>query len=80
MRNCAELADLAWKIAESRLSRALGIFLIFLSAEFPFSEHRILGGLFRTPLQFFSAKFAVSENRILAGLVGAVFQCKTCFF
>ncbi len=35
-----------------------------LSVEFPFSERRILGGLFRAPLQFLSANFAFSEHRI----------------
>ncbi len=44
----------------------------FLSTEIPFSEcifsfseWRILGSLFRVPLQFGSTKFAFSERRIL---------------
>ncbi len=37
----------------------------FLSAEFLFSERRILGGPFRAPLQFSSAKFAFLSAEFL---------------
>ncbi len=60
----------------------------FFSTEFPFSEHRILGSLFRAPLQFqaqnlhllrtefrfSSAQVAFSEHRILGGLLRVVFE------
>ncbi len=46
VQNCAELPDLVWIIMEKAIFRGIGEIFQFLSAEFPFSEHRILGGLF----------------------------------
>ncbi len=63
----------------------------FLSEEFPSSERRILGSLFRAPLQFLSAKFefsecriysvefAFSEHRILGGLTRVFLSAKLAF-
>ncbi len=62
-----------------------------LSAEFPFSGRRILGGLFKAPLQFLSAKFrllsvefryfsvefAFCEHGILEGLLNVYGQVCT---
>ncbi len=59
-----EFPDLAQKITEKQTFHGIGEIFHFLSAEFPFSECRILAGLFRAPLQFLTAKLAFSDRRI----------------
>ncbi len=48
----AELPDLVQKIMEKPTFHGTGEIFHFLSAEFPFSEHKIPGSQFRAPYEF----------------------------